>query len=125
MTIHFLPDVFTRASKVTVVVPVSGKDALTDPSNSRVVFPARVEITLQLTEGTERGDRTFAYVAVIGPRRLKSGVAGKPITTTGWESARNDGRRGHVARPDWLTQLLTEHLPMGWDQSLLDLRGGA
>lgn len=124
MTIHFLPDVYTRATSTTVVVPVSGVADLMAPSGRRVVIPARVEISLTLIEGTPRGDREYAYVAVIGPRRLKSGAAGKPITTAGWESARNDGPRGYVARPDWLTALLAEYLPMGWSPALLDLPGG-
>jgi hypothetical protein len=118
-----LPDEYSRATKTTVVIPVAqpSRDALTDPSNGRVVLPARVEITLKLIEGTPRGDRTSAYVAVIGPRRLKSGAAGKPITSIGWEKARNDGPRGYVARPAWLTDLLAKHLPMGWDPALLEL----
>jgi hypothetical protein len=123
MTIDFLPDEYSRATQTTVVVPVvrPRTEALTDPSNGRVVFPARIEITLRLDEGTPRGDRASAYVAVVGPRRLKSGAVGKPITTIGWEKARNDGPRGHVARPDWLTELLAEHLPEGWDPALLEL----
>jgi hypothetical protein len=121
MSINFLPDVYSRATKVTVVLPVSGVAALTDPSNGRVVVPARVEIDLTLFEGTEHGQRARAYVAVIGPRRLKSGALGKPITSIGWEKTRNEGSRGYVARPGWLTDLLSENLPDGWDTKLLDL----
>jgi hypothetical protein len=121
VSIDFLPDAYTRATQTTVAVPVSNVPHLTDPSNSRIVIPARVEIVLKLIEGTSRGDRAFAYVAVIGPRRLKSGAVGKPITTIGWEKSRNDGPRGYVARPDWLTRLLADYLPMGWSPSLLDL----
>ncbi|WP_030248009.1 hypothetical protein [Streptomyces sp. NRRL S-455] len=123
MTIYFLPDEYARVTQTTVVVPVArpNTDALTDPSNGHVVLPARVEITLRLDEGTPRGDRATAHVAVVGPRRLKSGAVGKPITTIGWERARNDGSRGYVARPDWLTELLAEHLPEGWDPALLEL----
>ncbi|MFD5491532.1 hypothetical protein ACFWH4_00985 [Streptomyces sp. NPDC127091] len=121
MSIDFLPDEYSRATRTTVVVPVSGKDALTDPSNGRVMLPARVEITLMLFEGTPRGDRAFAYVALIGPRRLKSGVAGKPITSTGWQKTSNEGPRGYAIRPAWLTNLLADYLPMGWDPALLDL----
>lgn len=122
VSIHFLPDVYTRATETTVVVPVSGHPDLTDPSNRRVVIPARVEISLTLIEGTARGDRLYAYVAVIGRRRLKAGNGGMSITSTGWEAARNEGfLSGYVDRPDWLTELLAEHLPVGWDPSLLDL----
>ena len=124
MTINFLPDVFTRATRTTVVVPVADKADLTDPSNGWIVIPTRVEIDLTLSEGTPRGDRLHAYVAVIGPRRLKSGAAGKPITTLGWQRIRNDGPRGYVARPTWLTNLLDDYLPMGWDPALLDLPDG-
>ena len=124
MSINFLPAIYTRATKTTVVVPVTGKADLADPSNGRIVIPARVEIDLTLFEGTERGDRAYAYVAVIGPRRLKSGAAGQSITSIGWEAVRNDGLRGYVARPDWLTNLLADYLPMGWDTALLDLPGG-
>ena len=121
MSIDFLPDEYSRATRTTVVVPVSGKEALTDPDNGRVVLPARIEITLTLIEDTPRGDRAFAYVAVVGPRRLKSGAAGKPITSIGWEKTRNGGPRGYVLRPAWLTDLLADYLPMGWGPSLLDL----
>lgn len=121
MSIDFLPDVYSRATKVTIARPVSGAEALTDPSNGRVVIPARVEIVLTLVEGTERGQYAYAYVAVIGPRRLKSGALGKPITTIGWEEQRNEGPRGYVARPAWLTALLSDSLPAGWDRHLLDL----
>ncbi len=125
MTIHFLPDVYSRATQTTVVVPVSDVPDLTDPSNFRVVIPTRVEITLTLFEGGPRGNKACACVHVIGPRRLKSGAAGKPIATVGWESARNEGPRGYVARPPWLTRLLPYNLPAGWSPSLLELPGGA
>jgi hypothetical protein len=121
VSIDFLPDEYSQATNTTIVVPVYGRDDLTDPSNGRIVVPARVEISLTLIEDTARGDRTHAYVAVIGPRRLKSGAFGKPITTIGWEKGRNDGPRGYVPRPNWLTLLLADRLPMGWDPKLLDL----
>ncbi|WP_086559954.1 hypothetical protein [Streptomyces africanus] len=121
MTIDFLPDEYSRVTQTTVVVPVSGWEPLTDPSNGYVVLPSRVEITLRLDVGTPRGDRTSAHVAVVGPRRLKSGAAGQPIIATGWEKARNKGPRGYVARPDQLTDLLAENLPDGWDPALLEL----
>ncbi|MFD8226868.1 hypothetical protein ACFV16_22150 [Streptomyces massasporeus] len=123
MTIDFLPDEYSRVTQTTVVVPAvrPSSDALTDPSNGHVVLPARVEITLRLDVGTPRGDRATAYVAVTGPRRLKSGAVGKPITTIGWEKARNEGPRGYVVRPDWLTTVLSENLPDGWDPALLEL----
>ena len=123
MSIYFLPDEYSRVTQTTVVVPVTvpSRDALTDPSNGHVVLPARVEITLRVDESTPRGYRATAHVAVVGPRRLKSGAVGKPITVTGWEKARNEGPRGHVARPDWLTAVLAENLPDGWDPALLEL----
>lgn len=126
MSIDFLPAVYTRATATALAVPVSNVPDLTDPSNGRVVIPARVEISLKLIEGTERGDRAYAYVAVIGPRRLKSGAAGKPITSIGWELVLNDGPLGCVVRPDWLTFLLADHRPNSWSPRLLDLPvGGA
>ncbi|MFH8805266.1 hypothetical protein ACH4F6_37950 [Streptomyces sp. NPDC017936] len=123
MTIDFLPDEYRRAVQTTVVIPVEvpSRNALTDPSNGRVVLPARVEIILTRFEGVPSGDRTRAYVAVIGPRRLKSGAVGKPIAVPGWETARNDGPRGYVDRPAWLTDVLAENLPDGWDPALLEL----
>lgn len=109
MPIHFLPDVFARATKTTVVVPVSGCPDLTDPSTGRVVIPAQVEIVAQCIEGSEN-DRTWLYVAVIGPRRLKSGEPGQPIITASWNKSRVDGARGYVDRPDWLTDLIDEQM---------------
>lgn len=112
MTIHFLPDTYTRATQTTVIVPVTGVPDLTDPSNGRTVIPARVELIVTRFEGTPDGGRQSTYVAVIGPRRLKSGAPGREITTTGWQNERNKSWRGTVAeRPDWLSKLVTEHQP--------------
>ncbi|MEU0001521.1 hypothetical protein ABZ069_31845 [Streptomyces microflavus] len=110
MTIDFLPEQFDRATATTIVVPVSGHSDLADPSNGRSLIPTRVEIYVKQVEGGPSA-RTFTYVSVTGPRRLKSGAAGKPITSCGWDRARNDGRHGYVDRPDWLTAVLAEHMP--------------
>ncbi|MET9705348.1 hypothetical protein [Streptomyces griseus] len=110
MTIHFLPEQYDRATKTTIVIPVSGHPDLGDPSNGRYLIPARVEIDVTQIEGGPKA-RTFIYVSVTGPRRLKSGNPGQPITSIGWDNARNSGRRGYVDRPDWLTAVLDEHMP--------------
>lgn len=110
MPIDFLPEQFDRAIKTTIVIPVSGHPDLGDPSTGRTLIPAHVEINVTQIEGGPKA-RTFTYVGVTGPRRLKSGAAGKPITSFGWDEARNDGRYGYVDRPDWLTAVLDEHMP--------------
>ncbi|MEU9611841.1 hypothetical protein AB0D56_09850 [Streptomyces sp. NPDC048209] len=111
MPIDFLPEQFDRATQTTIVVPVSGHADLGDPSTGRTLIPAHVEIFVKRIEGGPKA-RTFTYVSVTGPRRLKSGKAGKAITSFGWERARNDGRHGNVDRPDWLTAVLDEHMPL-------------
>lgn len=123
MTIHFLPDQYTRVTQTTVVFPVTAPEGtvLTDPSNGWVVVPQRVEITLTREEGAPSGDRERAYAAVIGPRRLKSGALSKEARIPGWERARNEGLRGFSMRPDWLTALLADNLPAQWSRALLDL----
>lgn len=110
MTIYFLPEQFDRATETTVVIPISGHADLGDPSTGRTLIPAYVEIVVKQIEGGPKA-RTFTYVGVTGPRRLKSGAAGKPITSFGWDRARNDGRHGHVDRPGWLTAVLNKHMP--------------
>ncbi|MEU2730062.1 hypothetical protein ABZ650_20330 [Streptomyces griseoviridis] len=121
MTIHFLPESYVRAIGLDIVVPVSGCPDLMDPSNRRIVIPARVEMHFRRDEGTPRGDREYVYVCVVGPRRLKSGEPGKPIASTGWERSRVEGRWGYVDRPDWLTGLIAAQFPKGWSASLAEL----
>ena len=125
MTIAFLPDSFTRAVGLDVVVPVSGRPDLTDPSNGRIVIPARVEMHFRRDEGTPRGIREYVHVSVVGPRRLKSGDAGQPIVSIGWERCRVEGRRGYVDRPDWLTDLIADEFPEGWNAALVELGGAS
>lgn len=128
MSMYHLPNTYTRVTKTTVIVPVQDKPDLHEPRSWRkpeawlTVIPARVEVTLRMSEGTERGDQSHAFVSVIGPRRLKSGAEGKEICTTGWEKVRIDGGHAFILRPDWLTQLLAENLPWGWDPSLMNLQ---
>lgn len=118
-----LPDgKYSRATRITVVVPVSTKPDLYDPGCRVTVIPSRVALNLYRNEGTEKGRREYAQVSVSGPRRLKSGEAGKEIITNGWESSVNMSWRGSsVERPDWLTLTLAENIPHGWDPSLLGL----
>lgn len=126
--IDFLPDSFTRVTQTTIVVPVSDVPDLFDVSTGRVLSPRQVSIELRVDEGTPRGTRTRAYVGVTGPRRLMSGAEGRPISSYGWEARRLDGRHDAIDRPGWLTALLAEHLPPGWDRELLGLSvetGGA
>ncbi|MFJ4932377.1 hypothetical protein ACIP8U_00700 [Streptomyces pseudovenezuelae] len=125
MTITFLPESYVRAVGLDIVVPVSNRPDLTDPSNRRIVIPARVEMHFRRDEGTPRGTREYVHVAVIGPRRLKSGEAGKPITSIGWESCRVEGRWGYVDRPEWLTDLLADEFPESWNPSLVELGGAS
>lgn len=125
MTITFLPETFTRVTGLDLVIPASGHPDLTDPSNRRIVIPARVELRFLREEGTPRGTREWVHVAVIGPRRLRSEEAGKPITSIGWERSRIEGRWGYVNRPDWLTDLIADEFPEGWDPSLVQLGGAS
>ncbi|MFJ4988689.1 hypothetical protein ACIP9H_33430 [Streptomyces sp. NPDC088732] len=119
--IHFLPKAFTRVTDITIVVPVADVDDLVDPDSGRVVIPAQVKVSLRRDEGTPSGTRESAYVAVIGPRRLKSQKPGQRITAVGWHEQRNHGLRGTVERPAWLTERLAANLPEGWPADLLEL----
>jgi hypothetical protein len=112
MSDMILPRSFTKVTRSTVVVPAPDEvGVLFDPTTGRTVVPARVEMSLRWDCGTDRGDRVFAYVAVVGPRRLKSGADGREIYATGWEDEVVEGRYGYRYRPQWLTDLIAEHLP--------------
>ncbi|MGW1436809.1 hypothetical protein ACWD7M_16360 [Streptomyces griseus] len=113
MTIDFLPDDYTKATQTTVVVPVSGRGLLTDPATRLVLTPASVEMTVKRVQGPK--PRTYRYVGVRGLRRLKAGGDGKEISSYGWEAFRNYGRFGYAQRPDWLTDLILEHMPSAMD----------
>lgn len=119
--INFLPDQYTRVTEQIIAVPVKGQQDITDPMTRRVLLPERVEISVRRDEGTERGDRVRTYVAVYGPRRLKSGEYGKGICSTGWENERNEGLHGYVPRPQWLSDLVAVHTPR--DTSLEAVNG--
>lgn len=118
-----LPDTFTLVTVVQRAVPVTGRSDLTDPITGRTVIPALVELHLRREEGVPGGVRERAYVAVTGPRRLKSRAAGQRISSGGWQQARGDGYRSGAIRPDWLTDVLVELLPDGWNPALVDLPG--
>lgn len=121
MSIDFLPERFSRVTQTDLVVPVTGRPDLMDPSTGRVIIPAFVQLHLRRNEGVPTGDREYAMVSVSGPRRLKSGGAGKQITSFGWDRARNRGARGHVDRPDWLAVTIFGLLPTGWPMRLVEL----
>lgn len=121
MSRHFRPDFYSRATDVTVTVPVTGFADLMDPDTGHTLIPARVEIDLTLEENTPKGDRVYATVTVAGPRRLKSRAQGREITSFNWKRAVVDGRHGRVERPKELTEVLEQHFPDGWDRSLVDL----
>lgn len=121
MSINFLPERFIRVTQTDVVVPVSGRPDLTDPSTGRVIIPAFVQLHLRRDVGTPRGDRETAMVSVSGPRRLKSGAAGKEITCFGWDRARNNGSRGQVDRPEWLAAVVSGLMPQGWPLYLVEI----
>lgn len=123
MSINFLPSEYTKATRIVIVVPVTDVPDLRGPDRLTVI-PERVEMTVTTVE-LASGERRFAHVDVIGPRRLKSGAAGQPIHSIGWEHTQNGGRFGYVARPDWLTQILAAHLPEWWTPSLINPTGGA
>ncbi|TXS55227.1 hypothetical protein [Streptomyces sp. t39] len=116
-----LPPRFDRVTHITIAVPIPTAPDLQGPDR-RAVIPERVEITLRRTE-TGPDVREWAHVAVIGPRRLRSGAAGRHISVTGWERALNRGPHGHVHRPVWLTLTLRQQLPDGWHSAVLDLAG--
>lgn len=54
MSRHFRPDFYSRATDVTVTVPVTGFADLMDPDTGRTVIPTRVEIDLTLEENTPK-----------------------------------------------------------------------
>jgi hypothetical protein len=76
---------------------------LTDPVTGRTVVPDIVEIRLTHIEGEAVTGGAWAAVAVTGPRRLRSGLPGRDITSVGWHQQAKDG----APRPGWLTDLLT------------------
>lgn len=108
---------------VEFLFPASGASDLTDPVTGRTVIPRTVLIHL-FRGVTPDSDREWAQVAVYGPRRLKSGELGREISSFGWESQTQHGN-SLAERPDWLTELLADHLPEGWAPSLLGLKAGA
>lgn len=121
MTDILLPETFTKVTKSTVVVPApADAGVMFDPTTGRTVIPARVDMSITWLYGTDRGDRAYAYVTVTGPRRLKSGEDGQPITVHGWEDEVIEGSYGHRYRPTWLDELIAAHLP-----AVLDLKAGA
>lgn len=111
-------------TEVEVLFPVSGPD-LTDTVTGRTIIPERVLISLnrRFTPEEDSG-REWAHVAVYGPRRLKSGAAGREISSFGWQSPNGLGPT-YVDRPEWLTREIADHMPEGWSPSLLGLKGGA
>jgi hypothetical protein len=107
-----------------VLFPVSGPD-LTDPITGRTVIPQRVLLRLSRRFTPEEdGGREWASVAVYGPRRLKSGEAGREISSFGWASSMQHGNHGGMFRPDWLTEELVDHMPEGWSPYLIDVKAG-
>jgi hypothetical protein len=113
-----------RRTEETIVFSVTGADDLRDPVVCRTVIPESVELRL-IRESTPDRTRERAHVTVSGPRRLKSGGPGHEITSTEWEDAQKCtwATDEVVARPDWLTDRLVEHLPEGWPAHLLGLPG--
>ncbi|MEU1433968.1 hypothetical protein ABZ438_07705 [Streptomyces sp. NPDC005786] len=112
-----------RREVVSILVPVTEVPDLLDPVTRRTVAPATVFIELSRTVRPNR-EHTNATVHVYGPRRLKSGELGKEISSFNWQTARNEGFRAGVDRPDWLTAVIAEHLPEGWAPKLVELAGG-
>jgi hypothetical protein len=107
-----LPRTFTKVTRSMVVVPAPDDvGGLFDPTNGRTVIPAIIEMIMCWSYGTEYGDRCYAMVHVTGPRLLKSGDAGQRITSVGWEDRVIEGRHGVAYRPQWLTDLIADHLP--------------
>lgn len=103
--------------EVTVPAP-EGTPDLYDPITRRTVIPSTVLVTLMRTTSGASGVREAGYVTVHGKGRLRSGgVSSRTITSAGWEQARNT----ELERPEWLTTLLVDALPDGWDGGLLDL----
>ncbi|WP_069630837.1 hypothetical protein [Streptomyces niveus] len=114
-------------TEVIVIVPALGASDLTDHFTRRIVIPERVELrAVRIVKPTE--SREWVSVSVHGPRRLKSGLPGKEISSFGWDSAVVESYDGApTSRPDWLTALITKHLPEGWSSVLVDVTatGGA
>lgn len=111
---------YEHRTTVQLVVPAAGGRDLYDPITRRTVIPETVELEL-VRLSTPDSDREWAHVTVGGPRRLKSGGHGKPITSLGWEAAVIESYGGCTCRPLWLADLLVEHMPDGWSRTLLDL----
>jgi hypothetical protein len=76
------------------------------------IIPATVEITYRWEHPDHRDDwyqPGQVRITVTGPRRLKSGGAGQQITSVFHE-------HGGRPRPDWLTELVNQHMPEGWNR---------
>lgn len=106
-----------------VIFPASGAEDLRDPRTGRTVIPERVHVrfTRRVTP-EEDGGREWASVTVYGPRRLKSGEPGQEIGSFGWAGTFLGDPQD---RPEWLTGLLADHMPEGWNPVLLRLKGVA
>ena len=106
------------SDELTVAAP-DGVADLYDPVTRRTVSPETV--TLRLTRFVWPSQTSeVASVIVAGSRRLKSGRKGQPIDSSGWDQAVNRPwySGAPVERPEWLTQLLADHLPPEWDAGL-------
>ena len=112
-----------RKTSIEVMFPASGASDLTDPITRRTLSPRTVLVEFFRKETPDEGEREWAHVVVYGPRRLKSGELGQEISSFHWEAAVIVGHssRPSVARPEWLTHSLADHLPTGWSPSLLEL----
>lgn len=112
----------SETTTVTVVVLVRDVPDLPDAIvRSLVVVPERVVLRLtrevQPETVTER-----ASVSVLGPRRLKSGEPGaRDASSYGWEDAVPLRRNPERVRPEWLTRVIADWLPVGWSADLVDL----
>jgi len=117
---------FYRKTSFEVMFPASGASDLTDPITRRTLSPRSVLVEFFRKETPDEGEREWAHVAVYGPRRLKSGELGHEISSFHWEASFVEGHssRPGVTRPEWLTQALADHLPNGWNPSLLALPAG-
>ncbi|MFJ5090015.1 hypothetical protein [Streptomyces sp. NPDC088674] len=102
---------------LAVTVEVSDVPDLFDPITRRTLAPSQVRIDLRRAD-----DRNRAHVTVLGPRRLKSGELGQPITSIGWERTAIESLFSQpTERPTWLTNLLAEYLPGGWSTTLVGI----
>lgn len=111
----------SETTTVTVVALVRDVPDLADAvSPSRVVIPERVILRLTRTVQSDSWTEQ-ASVSVLGPRRLKSGKPGREISADGWEDTVPLRRNPDAVRPDWLTSVITEWLPVGWNTDLVDL----